>query len=251
MTNPSAALIIIGDEILSGRTLDQNTQYIAKTLGTIGVDLVEVRVISDKEQKIIDAVNELRACNTYVFTTGGIGPTHDDITAESIAKAFGQKLIRHKKAYSLLVDYYGEDNMNEGRAKMAYVPENAELVDNEVTIAPGFKVGNVFVMAGVPRIMQAMLEAIIPQLEKGVEVVSKTVKVMCAESIVAKFLGDLQNKYKKSSIGSYPFMKTHEFDMAGTNVVIRSRDEENLNCAITELEDWLKQEAINFERLED
>ena len=172
-SNPKAALVIIGDEILSGRTLDANTQHIAITLGKFGVELKEVRVIPDDELKIVATINELRKAFRYVFTTGGIGPTHDDITSSSIAKAFGVEVYKNEKAYLLLEEYYGKENLNEGRAKMAYVPEGARLIDNPVTIAPGFCMDNVYVMAGIPKIMHAMLDAILPELEKGAEVKGK------------------------------------------------------------------------------
>jgi molybdenum cofactor synthesis domain-containing protein len=236
-SNPNAALIIIGDEILSGRTLDKNTQHIAKTLGQLGVDLLEVRVIPDDEQKIIDTVLEMSGAYKYVFTTGGIGPTHDDITAQSIAKAFGQKLILHEQARFLLEEYYGEEELNEGRLKMAYVPEHSELIENSITIAPGFRVGNVFVMAGIPKIMQAMLEAVIPHLEKGIEVQSHTLTVHSQESKISAALAEVQEGcIDDVAIGSYPFMSGGNYGdpaaKVGVNVVFRSQDMDKIMVAV-------------------
>lgn len=252
--NPTVALIIIGDEILSGRTLDANTQHIAKTMGELGIDLAEVRVIPDDEQKIINTVRELSAGHNYVFTTGGIGPTHDDITAISIAKAFNQELILHKQAHFLLQEYYGKENLNEGRVKMAYVPENAELIENSITVAPGFRVGNVFVMAGIPKIMQAMLEAIIPLLEKGIEVQSKTLTVDAPESKISAILTEVQNAcIDDVSIGSYPFMIGGNYGdvgaKVGVNIVFRSQDEGKIEEAARDLQGKFKADGIEFEEL--
>lgn len=251
MKYPTVGLIIIGDEILSGRTLDKNTQHIAKTLGQLGIDLKEVRIIPDDEDKIINTVRQFSEEFQYVFTTGGIGPTHDDITALSVAKAFNQKLVRSETAYLLLEEYYGQENLNEGRIKMSYVPENSRLIDNKVTIAPGFVVENVYVMAGVPRIMQAMLEAIIPELEVGVVTNSNTVQVHCAESKVAKLLGDVQADFKDVAIGSYPFMRGDNYDVVGTNVVLRSKDDKKLMEATKILIENLQRENVEFEVIEE
>lgn len=250
--NPNAALIIIGDEILSGRTLDKNTQHIAQTLGHLGIDLLEVRVIPDVEQKIIDTVLEMSAAYKYVFTTGGIGPTHDDITAQSVAKAFGQKLILHEQARLLLEEYYGKEELNDGRLKMAYVPENSELIENSITVAPGFRVGNVYVMAGIPKIMQAMLEAIIPHLEKGVEVQSRTLTVHSQESKIAGMLTEVQDGCLNDvAIGSYPFMTGGNYGDAtaktGVNVVFRAQDVEKMKLAVKALEDRFLAAKIKFE----
>ncbi len=250
-SNPTVALIIIGDEILSGRTLDKNTQHIAKTMGELGIELREVRVIPDDEQKIIDTVQEQSKAHTYVFTTGGIGPTHDDITSESVGKAFDQKLIRHKQAYFLLEEYYGKENLNEGRIKMSYVPENAELIENSITVAPGFRVENVFVMAGIPKIMQAMLEAIIPLLKKGVEVQSKTLAVDVPESKISTILGKVQDScIDDVSIGSYPFMSGGNYGdegaKVGVNIVFRGQDVGKIDAAIGELKHQFADAGIAF-----
>lgn len=244
--NPTVALIIIGDEILSGRTLDKNTQHIAQTLGQVGVDLKQVRVISDDEEKIVSTVNELRAEYDYVFTTGGIGPTHDDITAESIAKAFDTELVQDEQAYSLLVEYYGKKNLNEGRLKMANVPRGARLINNPVTVAPGFNIKNVYVMAGVPKIMHGMLENIIPELDHGAEIKTQTVKVFASESKISGILGDLQSAYSEISIGSYPSMISEDFKKFEVNVVFRSQDENLIANAILELAQKLKENNFEF-----
>lgn len=250
MNFPTVGLIIIGDEILSGRTQDKNTQHIAQTLGTIGADLKEVRVIPDDEAVIIDAVKTFSEKYTYVFTTGGIGPTHDDITTESVAKAFGREVILDESARLLLEEYYGQENLNEGRVKMAYVPENARLIENSVTIAPGFVVSNVYVMAGVPRIMQAMLEAIIPELETGAVVISHTVEVDCPESKIATLLGDVQSDFREVAIGSYPFMRGDDYSNVGTNIVLRSRNQELAAEAKQKLIVRLSKDSISFKDLE-
>jgi molybdenum cofactor synthesis domain-containing protein len=251
--NPTVALIIIGDEILSGRTQDKNVQHIAKTMGQLGIDLVEVRVIPDVEQKIIDTLRELSANHTYVFTTGGIGPTHDDITSESVAKAFNQKYVLNKQAHFLLEEYYGKENLNAGRLKMAYVPENAELIENSVSAAPGFRVGNVFVMAGIPKIMQAMLEAIIPLLEKGIEVKSQVLTAHTQESKIAAMMEEVQNEFIDNvSIGSYPFMQGGSYGDAGAtvgvNVVFRSQSEEINAAAVNALEKRFADAQIKYEK---
>jgi len=251
--NPTAALIIIGDEILSGRTLDINTQHVAKTMGQLGIDLIETRVIPDVEAKIIHTVRELSASHTYVFTTGGIGPTHDDITSESVAKAFNQKYVLNKQAHFLLEEYYGKENLNEGRVKMAYVPEHADLIPNSITVAPGFRVGNVFVMAGIPKIMQAMLEAIIPLLEKGIEVKSQVLTAYTQESKIAAMMEEVQNEYIDDvAIGSYPFVQGGNYGDTGTtvgvNVVFRSQSEEKIAQSVRELEKRFTAAAIKFEK---
>ena len=249
LTNPTLAILIIGNEILSGRTLDKNVQYIAQTVGKIGVDVLEVRVIPDDVSTIIATVNELRQKFDYVFTTGGIGPTHDDITAECIAKAFGTELHQDKMAYSLLVDYYqGEENLNPGRIKMTMVPKGSELILNPVSAAPGFRMDNVFVMAGVPRIMQGMLENVIPKLRIGKQIVSKTVRVEIAESKIAAIMTDLQKKHTEIQIGSYPYMQADGYDHLGVNVVFRSLDEAAVNLGLEEFVKTLQEQNIKFER---
>lgn len=234
----TAALIIIGDEILSGRTHDKNTPWIAEHLNEIGVRLAEVRVIPDKKQKIIDTVNEMRAVHDYVFTTGGIGPTHDDITAESIAGAFGVELELSEEAYQALLAYYeDESHITESRKKMAYIPAGAELIPNPVSGAPGIKIGNVYVFAGVPNIMQAMFDAVAPTLIGGKQVLSRTVTAGLAESVVAEGLGKIQNKYPDIAIGSYPHYRNGKF---GTSLVLRGIDEQLLEKSTQEVVSLVK-----------
>ena len=235
MTNPiTAAVLIIGNEVLSGRTKDKNLGFIADYLSALGIDLMEARVVADDEADIIAAVNALRARYTYVFTTGGIGPTHDDITADCIAKAFGVGIDHNPEATKLLTDYFKANNReaNEARLRMARIPLGATLIENKVSVAPGFRLENVFVMAGVPRIMQAMMEAVAPTLASGVPVQSRTVEYQGGEGDVAKPLGDIQQRYPAVSIGSYPFESREGF---ATNLVLRSRDAEALNLAMSEV----------------
>jgi len=202
----TAALIIIGNEILSGRTHDKNLPHIAKTLGEAGVRLTEARVVPDVEAEIIDAVNTLRRKYDYVFTTGGIGPTHDDITAECVAKAFGCKLIEHPEARRRIAERTAAmgAELNEARLRMANVPEGATLIDNVISAAPGFRLENVHVMAGVPQIMRVMLDSVKDTLVGGVRVMSKTVLCTLGEGTVASGLAALQKKYPEVDIGSYP-----------------------------------------------
>ena len=226
-----AALIIIGNEILSGRTQDANIKFIAEKLMTRGVALAEIRVVPDIAEKIVKTVNELRAEVDYVFTTGGIGPTHDDITAENIAAAFGVKLYSHPEAKRVMEEYY-KGEWNPARLKMTMIPEGAELVQNPVSGAPGFVIGNVYVMAGVPRIMQGMMESILPMLREGAKIISRTVCCSLRESVIAQALTDLQARYTDVDIGSYP----HYRDGPGSlNLVLRSVDAGRLDAAVAEL----------------
>ena len=220
----TAAIVIIGNEILSGRTVDKNTSFIATWLNNKGVNVEEVRVIPDKEDLIINTVNELRKKFGYVFTTGGIGPTHDDITSESISKAFNQKYQYHSEAYKALEDYYRNSDFNEGRKKMAKMPEYAKLIPNPKTFAAGFYVENVYVLPGVPSILQTM----VPYLEKiitnGKKILSISIDTGLRESLLADGLSDIQNRFKEIDIGSYPYFKENP----GTVVVLRSQDEESI-----------------------
>lgn len=218
----TAAVLVIGDEILSGRTKDKNIGHVAERLTEVGVDLKEVRVVPDEEPEIVAAVNALRARYDYVFTTGGIGPTHDDITADAIAKAFGVSIDVDPRARAMLLEYIAEKDLNEARLRMARIPEGADLVVNSVSKAPGFRLGNVYVMAGVPRIMHAMLEAIIPELRKGAPMLSRTVLANAKEGDIAAPLGEIAKRYPKAIIGSYPFLD--EAGRPNTNLVVRARD---------------------------
>ncbi len=227
-----AALIIIGNEILSGRTQDKNLSYLANWLNEIGIQLGEVRVIRDEEEIIVDAVNNLRKTYNYVFTTGGIGPTHDDITSLSIAKAFNVDLEINDKALSILKEYYKDSELTDARMKMTMIPKGAELVDNPISRAPGFKIENVFVMAGIPSIMQGMLEGARKHLKGGDIIKSTSVDVFTRESNVAEELAELQRNYPDIEIGSYPFSKENKF---GTSLVLRSKDSRLLKKCELEL----------------
>ena len=232
-----AALSIIGNEILSGRTKDKNLAYLAEWLNEIGIQLYEVRVIRDDENEIIDCVNLLRRKYNYVFTTGGIGPTHDDITTESIAKAFNVKLETNPEALKILQSYYKEGELNEARLKMTLLPKGAELVENPVTKAPGFKMENVFVMAGIPSIMQGMLEGAKIFLKIGNKMTSKSIDVFMPESYVAEELSKIQDNYPEVEIGSYPFNKEGQF---GTSLVMRSANLNTLELCASDVTKMVK-----------
>jgi molybdenum cofactor synthesis domain-containing protein len=235
----SAALLVIGDEILSGRTKDKNIGYIAEYLTGIGIDLREVRVVADDEVAIVAALNALRKAHDYVFTTGGIGPTHDDITADSVAKAFGVSIDYHPEAVELLRARFAErgTEMNEARMRMARIPDGAELVKNKISTAPGFWLENVIVMAGVPSIMQAMLDEVAPRLKTGLKMLSETVCANAREGDIGSELGEIAKAHPEVIIGSYPYMD----DKFGpnTNVVIRSRDPAKLAAAKAAVEAML------------
>ncbi len=231
---PTAAVLLIGDEVLSGRTKDKNLGFIADYLTALGIDLREARCVADVEEDIVAAVNALRARYTYVFTTGGIGPTHDDITTDAVGKAFGVEVIHHPKAVETLISYFKEigREANEARMRMARTPMGATLIENAVSKAPGFRMDNVFVMAGVPKVMNAMMDAIAPTLEKGVPMQSRTVALQGGEGDVAKPLGEIQLRYDDVFIGSYPFEGTGGF---ATNLVVRSRNVKALENAEAEV----------------
>ena len=233
----TSAILIIGNEILSGRTVDKNTSFIAKWLGELGISVEEVRVVPDKEQVIIYSLNELRKKYEYVFTTGGIGPTHDDITSESVAKAFGKKYDYNKEAYTILEKYYAKSDFNEGRKKMARMPEGATLIYNDNGSAPAFSVENVFVLPGIP----SYVEAMIPQLKKvlvsGKKIISVTCDAKVRESSIAVDLENIQNKYPEIDIGSYPYSSSEGF---GTKLVMRSIDETQVNNCKKEIESMIQ-----------
>jgi molybdenum cofactor synthesis domain-containing protein len=233
----TACVIIIGNEILSGRTKDKNLGFIAERLTEWGIRLMEVRVIPDVEATIVEAVNACRAAFDYVFTTGGIGPTHDDITASSVAKAFGVKIHRHPEALKIMQRQVKPEDLNEARLKMADVPEGATLIENPVSGAPGFQIGNVFVMAGVPMIMQAMLEGLRHKLVGGAPVLSRSVRAFLPEGTVAEGLGKIQDRHADIDIGSYPFFRKGRF---GTSLVLRGTDEAELESAKGEVEDLIR-----------
>ncbi len=230
-TNPdlyTSAIIIIGNEILSGRTQDANTSWIAERLVERGTIIREVRIIPDDRDAIIDAINDLRSKVDYLFTTGGIGPTHDDITATCVAEAFDLELDLHPEACALLEDYYGPGNVSDARMKMARLPKGAKLIPNPISGAPGFNVENVFVLAGVPRIMQTMFDEVIEMLKIGKPLLSNTVACALQESLIALELGQLQNSFPDIEIGSYPHYRG---GVPGLSIVLRSTDNGMLNAA--------------------
>ncbi|MEX2516647.1 MAG: molybdopterin-binding protein [Gammaproteobacteria bacterium] len=251
MTNttfsPSACVLLIGNEILSGRTQDKNLSFIGQALARIGIPLMEARVIPDIHAVIIDTLNECRHKYDYVFTTGGIGPTHDDITTVAVAAALDLPVIRHPEADRTLRDYYGA-KANAARMKMADVPDGAELIANPLSMAPGYRIENVFVLAGVPAIMQAMMDAIIPQLRQGTPILSRTLRTDLREGELAAGLNEIQNRYADISIGSYPFF-TH--DKLGVNLVLRGIDTEQLDNAANAVEALIKSLDGEVQRLDD
>jgi molybdenum cofactor synthesis domain-containing protein len=230
----TAALLVIGDEILSGRTKDQNIGFIAEHLTNIGIRLKEVRVVPDVEDDIADAVNALRRRYTYVFTTGGIGPTHDDITADSIGKAFSARVGVDPRAEKILRDYYAEKGLEltDARLRMARIPEGAELVDNPVSAAPGFRLENVIVMAGIPSIMQAMLASVTPSLATGSKLLSLAISIDRAESEIAAAFSAHQKLYPDVTMGSYPFMRDGRY---AVELVLRCADQARLDEAAATL----------------
>jgi len=225
-----ASLVIIGDEILSGRTEDTNLAYLAKWLGNLGIHLSEVRVVLDDEKEIIESVNTLRKKYDYVFTTGGIGPTHDDITTDSIAKAFGVETRIDDEALEKMKEFLDGKELTEPLLKMIHIPEGGELIYSPATKAPGYKIENVFVMAGIPKIMKGMLEGMYDYLEKGDVVHSRSFDIFVGESLFAEKLKDIQQEFQNISIGSYPFSRDGKY---GATIVLRSTDDSALDgCEI-------------------
>lgn len=235
IVQPSAAILIIGDEILSGRTQDTNSNFLAKQLTEVGINLSEVRVIPDLEEEIVFAINNLRFKYKYVFTSGGIGPTHDDITADAISKAFEVGISVNEDAKRMLISNYsdGEKSLNLARLKMARIPHGASLIHNPISKAPGFFLNNVYVMAGVPSIFKVMVESVIPTLTGGAPLFSVAVKFLKSEGYIAQDLENIASKYSDVSIGSYPFS---ENGIYGTNVVARHFDKNILETVKHELE---------------
>lgn len=232
--NPTAAVLLIGNEILSGRTQDINLKHIAENLSAVGIQVGECRVIADVEAVIIDAVNTLRQQYTYVFTTGGIGPTHDDITAQCVANAFGVPLLQHPQAVKLLTDYFDSRGVdaNSARMRMANVPQGGSLIDNPVSVAPGFRIENVFVMAGVPRIMQAMFANILPVLNHGSALLSVTVICDLPEGQISEPLESLQADFPELDLGSYPGKLDTTYRVS---LVARGTDREQLSQVTVKL----------------
>jgi len=235
----NAALLIIGNEILSGRTKDTNTSTLAIWLNSIGVKVGEVRVIPDVEKTIIDVLNSLRSNYDYVFTTGGIGPTHDDITAQSVSKAFGLKYEIQKEAYKILEAYYNPGEFNEGRQKMVWMPENANLILNPTSGAPGFYIENVFCLPGVPSILKSMLGGLSNLIVGGEPILTLTISLRTVESEIASALTKIQNKNKDIEIGSYPFFQAGKL---GVSIVIRSEDKSKIEDCNLEILNFVKEE---------
>ncbi len=229
----TACIVIIGNEILSGRTQDANVQYLAKKLGEWGVRLREGRIIPDIEETIVATIDECRAKFDYVFTTGGIGPTHDDITAEAIAKAFKVKLVKDEDSFQRMGAHYKPGEFNEARQKMCYVPEGSIIIANAVSIAPGFQIGNVFVLAGVPSIMRAMVDTLQNRLVGGKPVLARSIGVFLGEGVIAAGFAALQRKYPAIDMGSYPFYRGGRF---GTSLVLRGTDAAEIEQAGAELD---------------
>ncbi|MEM9779406.1 MAG: molybdopterin-binding protein [Pseudomonadota bacterium] len=234
MPNPTAAMLVIGDEILSGRTRDANMYHLAGRLSEMGIDLREVRVVSDSAEDIVAALDALRGRYENVFTSGGIGPTHDDITADCVAQAFGVGIDVRADARAVLASNYpeGEAALNPARLRMARIPDGATLIDNPVSKAPGFTMGNVHVMAGVPNVFNAMVESVLPTLTGGAPLMSESVRIDRGESDVAEALGVIDGRYPEVAIGSYPFQRDGRY---GTNIVLRSGDRGALDAAANDV----------------
>jgi len=241
----NSAIIIIGNEILSGRTQDTNTSTIATWLNSIGVKVCEVRVIPDVEKTIVDTINSLKTTYDYIFTTGGIGPTHDDITAESVSKAFGLKYEIHQEAFKILEAYYKPGEFNEGRQKMVWMPENANLILNPTSGAPGFNVKNVFCLPGVPSILKSMLGGLTNRIVGGKPILSLTISLRTVESEIANSLTKVQKDNQDVEIGSYPFFQAGKL---GVSIVIRSEDQfkiDNCNSQILKFVNEKKIEVVD------
>ena len=242
-TKVNAAILIIGNEILSGRTQDTNTGTLANWLNLIGVKVNEVRVVPDIEEKIVDTLNILRAENDYVFTTGGIGPTHDDITAQSVSKAFGLKYEIHKEAFKILESYYKPGEFNKGRQKMVWMPENAELILNPTSGAPGFSVKNVFCLPGVPSILKSMLGGLKNRIVGGQPILSHTISLRTVESEIASSLTKVQDKNKEVEIGSYPFFHAGKL---GVSIVLRSEDQSKIDHCNSQILKFIEEKKIEI-----
>ena len=237
----NAAIIVIGNEILSGRTQDVNIGSLSKWLNGLGVKVEEARVITDEENKIIKTIHELRKKFNYIFTTGGIGPTHDDITSRSIAKAFNLSYGYHKEAYAILEKYYGKNKFSEGRKKMAMLPNKASLILNPSSGAPGFIVKNVFCLPGVPSILKSMLGGLNDKIKGGKKILSRTISVQTVESEIAKSLEDVQNQFKKVEIGSYPFFRLGKI---GVSIVIRSTEKSKVDVCYKKIVSFLNKKKV-------
>ena len=242
-TKVNAAIIIIGNEILSGRTQDTNTSTLATWLNSLGVQVSEVRVIPDEQEKIIDTVNELRKKYDYIFTTGGIGPTHDDITAKSVAEAFNLKYEIHKEGFKILESYYKPGEFNEGRQKMIWMPENAVLILNPTSGAPGFSVENVFCLPGVPSILKSMLGGLKNKIVGGEPIISHTISLRTVESEIANSISKVQNQNSDVEIGSYPFFQAGKL---GVSIVLRSESQSKIDICNSQILEIVKNKKIEI-----
>ena len=238
-----AAIVIIGNEILSGRTQDVNVSFLSKWLNDLGVIVSEVRIIEDKEESIVKCIREMKGKFKYIFTTGGIGPTHDDITSKSIAKTFGLKYDFHKEAYKILEQYYTPKKFSKGRKKMAKIPNGASLIYNPSSGAPGFIVKNVFCLPGVPSILKSMVAGLKNKIIGGKKILNKTISIQCVESEIAKSLEHVQNKFKSVEIGSYPFFRLGKI---GVSIVIRSIDKKKIDDCYVKIVSFLKKKKIKI-----
>ena len=239
----NAAIIIIGNEILSGRTEDANVSFLAKWLNNIGVSVGEVRVIEDKEESIVDCIKEVKNNFKYIFTTGGIGPTHDDITSKSIAKAFNLSYGYHEEAYNILEKYYKSGEFNDGRKKMAKMPYNATLIYNPSSGAPGFIVENVFCLPGVPSILKSMVEGLKNKIIGGKKILDKTISIRAVESEIAEALENIQNKFKTIEIGSYPFFRQGKI---GVSIVMRSTEMKQIEDCSKQIRNFIQEKKIQI-----
>ena len=239
----NAAIVIIGNEILSGRTQDVNVSFLAKWLNDLGISVGEVRIIEDKEETIINCIKEIKNNFKYIFTTGGIGPTHDDITSRSIAKTFNLSCGYHKEAYNILEKYYKPGEFNEGRKKMAKIPNQATLIYNPVSGAPGFIVKNVFCLPGVPSILKSMVDGLRNKIIGGEKILSKTISVNAVESEIAKSLENIQNEFKNIEIGSYPFFR---FGKVGVSIVMRSTKKNKINDCSKKIINFIQKKKIQI-----
>ena len=242
-TKANAAIIVIGNEILSGRTQDVNVSFLSKWLNELGVRVNEARIIEDSEKSIVKNINELKNKFKYIFTTGGIGPTHDDITSKSIAKAFNIKYDFHKEAYEILEKYYTPEKFNEGRKKMAKIPKGAKLIYNPSSGAPGFIVENVFCLPGVPSILQSMVHGLKDKIIGGSKILSQTITIQTVESEIAKSLEDVQKQFKNVEIGSYPFFRLGKI---GVSLVIRSTKKNEIDECCKQIVSFVKKKKIEI-----
>ena len=239
----NATIILIGNEILSGRTQDENVIFLSKWLNELGVKVEEVRVISDDQEVIVNCINEVRKKFKYVFTTGGIGPTHDDITSRSIAKAFNQSYDYNKEAYEILEKYYKPGEFNDGRKKMAKMPAKCSLIYNPSSGAPGFIIGNVYCLPGVPSILRSMVGGLKNKIKGGKKILSETISINTVESEIAKSLEDVQNNFSNVEIGSYPFFKSGKI---GVSIVMRSTEKKQIKECVRQIQNFINQKKIQI-----